>query len=948
MGIKKKVLLLFAGVAAVSVMGKAENLPTKSDMAISSTDLYETFRAPDSKYRPFVRWWWNGLRLDENEILRELDLMKQVGIGGVEINSIRFPDEADSVGFRSMPYLSDDWTKMVRVAADGCRERGMICDMIGGSGWPFGGEFLPREQQLQMLTVETVKIDGGTAGTDFSIRKSDVLRRVDPPIMSKNDHPLKELLYIRLMPEQVNSFTEGVNYDELAGEENISVHVPAGKHILYFFVKMTGYMNVIEGAPGASGPVLNHFDRSAVLAYLNKLSDALQFKSAAMRGKIRATFVDSFELEGANWSNTLLDEWEDYFGYSLFPYLPYVIRKVGWMGDPLPEDYGCIFSEDVKKNIVQRVRNDFERFQIKLFYDNFIKTYNEWCHKNGLKSRVQAYGRALHPLESSMYIDIPECETWFREGMGTVYPDKDLYQGRAHSMINKFVASGSLLAGNGRVSCEEITNTGEIFQSTLEEIKIAGDMSNISGVNHSILHGFNYSPREAGFPGWVKFGEYFNEHNTMWEYYHLWMDYKARLSAVLQNSIPQADIAILPPLEDMWSVLGQQRDPYPANVYPSYAHDLWQNLHQNGNGCDYVSEHIIQQAKVSKGELRFGPRSYKTLLLMEVESMDPETASMLERFVKSGGRVLCIGKIPYQSVGFVDYVNRSAKVKEVIDRIREKYPERFVLIESPSGDSLTEWYADVQREYHLTPYVKVDKPTKWIYYNYYKSGDKDIFFMTNFNRTETWKVKAEFPESTRQKHAWIWIPETGERYRLPADGNVLELTFTPSESKLVVFDEEEGGELYQPLRECPDTVRVLDAMWSVKAVHFDGTEKTFSMEHVQDFNTLPFPWFRNFAGTIYYTANLNVENPEYYTVLNAGLVRGVTELIVNGENLGTKWYGEHAYSIDGKLQKGNNTVTIKVTTPLGNYANSLVNNRTAKRYAHTMKSLGLENPVCIY
>ena len=78
MGIKKKVLLLFAGVAAVSVMGKAENLPTKSDIAISSTDLYETFRAPDSKYRPFVRWWWNGLRLDENEILRELDLMKQV------------------------------------------------------------------------------------------------------------------------------------------------------------------------------------------------------------------------------------------------------------------------------------------------------------------------------------------------------------------------------------------------------------------------------------------------------------------------------------------------------------------------------------------------------------------------------------------------------------------------------------------------------------------------------------------------------------------------------------------------------------------------------------------------------------------------------------------------------------------------------------------------------
>ena len=91
-----------------------------------------------------------------------------------------------------------------------------------------------------------------------------------------------------------------------------------------------------------------------------------------------------------------------------------------------------------------------------------------------------------------------------------------------------------------------------------------------------------------------------------------------------------------------------------------------------------------------------------------------------------------------------------------------------------------------------------------------------------------------------------------------------------------------------------------------------------------------------------------MKNPDDYTVLNAGFVRGVTELMVNGVNLGTKWYGEHAYSIDGKLQKGRNMIVIKVTTPLGNYANSLVNNRTAKRYAHTMKSLGLENPVCIY
>ena len=565
----KRLLLLALLLIGSVFYSNGENLPTKSSFSRPKGDLYETFKNPGAQYRPFVRWWWNGLKIDKNEIARELDLMKEIGIGGVEINSIRFPDGADSLNYQSKPYLSDEWADMISFTADACRERGMICDMIGGSGWPFGGEFLPRNQQLQMLAIETVKVDGGKTGTDFSIQKDELLARVNPPIASKNEDPLKELVYIRLMPARVDEFTEGTSFDSLVNKDQITVQVPAGEHVIYFFVKMTGYMNVINGAPGASGPVLNHFNKDAVLAYLSRLSDKVHFNDPSLKGKIRATFVDSFELEGANWCDGMLEKWEKYFGYSLYPYLPYIIKKIGHMGNPLPENYGSTFSEKIKKDVEYRVRNDFERFQIYLFQENFINTLNDWCRKNGVQSRVQAYGRALHPLESSMYIDIPECESWLWQDVGfKLTENRVIGEGHGFSCNNKFTASGSLFAGNGKVSCEELTNTGNIYQSTLEDIKITGDMSNISGVNHSILHGFNYSPREAGFPGWVQYGDYFNEHNTFWPYYHYWMDYKARVSAILQNSIPQSDIAILPPLEDMWSVLGQQRDPFPENIFP--------------------------------------------------------------------------------------------------------------------------------------------------------------------------------------------------------------------------------------------------------------------------------------------------------------------------------------------------------------------------------------------
>ena len=533
---------------------------------------------------------------------------------------------------------------------------------------------------------------------------------------------------------------------------------------------------------------------------------------------------------------------------------------------------------------------------------------------------------------------------------GSLQKDRYNITGRAHSFINKFVASGSLLAGNGLVSCEEQTNVGLIFQTTLEETKVAGDMSNISGVNQSVLHGFNYSPPEAEFPGWIKYGTFFSENNTLWQYFRLWFDYKARISAVLQNSIPQSDIALLPPVEDMWSEVGQQRDPYDV-WYPSYAKILWENIHQNGNGCDYVSENIIQQSSVKDAKLNFGPRSYKTLILMSVERLDPKTAQMIATFVTKGGRVICIGKKPHQSFGFKDAAIRDSDVKTTIDRIAKAYPDRFITIDAPETVSMTEWYQGVQQRLGITPYLKIDKPSRWLFQNYYKSGNKDIFFMANFSITDHQRVTVEFPESLKNKQAWLWNAETGKRYMLSYDGLKLHLDFEPAESKLIVFDNDRNGEMFHSLTVVKNDAQIVNGPWKVKAVHRDKSGKEFEMDRLQDFNTLPFPWLRHFAGEIYYTTDVNVENPDAITVLDAGVTYlGVTELLINGESIGVKWYGDRRFNVAGKLRKGNNTVTIKVTTILSNYIKSLTGNRTAQRHANVKdyRPLGLEGPVKIY
>ena len=127
---------LFIGLAFVVCRCQPKN------EGLNTEQLYTEFQQPESNYRPFVRWWWNGDKVEADELVREMRLLKEAGIGGVEINPVAFPSYADSIGKRSLQWLSPEWIDMLRVCFDEAKRLDMTCDLIVGSGWPFGGEFL--------------------------------------------------------------------------------------------------------------------------------------------------------------------------------------------------------------------------------------------------------------------------------------------------------------------------------------------------------------------------------------------------------------------------------------------------------------------------------------------------------------------------------------------------------------------------------------------------------------------------------------------------------------------------------------------------------------------------------------------------------------------------------------------------------------------------------------
>jgi hypothetical protein len=909
---------------------------------LSAGEVFRIFQDPPVSSRLFVRWWWNGDRLTEKEIIRELDIMKEAGIGGVEINPIRLPDGADPAGYEVLEWLSDEWIHMLGVTLEAAQERGIICDSIVGSGWPFGGEFLEKEEQTQLLTFETIELEGPET---YRFPKNELLEKVDPAIHSKYEKVYREILELRLVPAAMEEFDPGTILPGDADQETFEIAVPGGKYFLYYLVKLTGFQAVINGAPGAAGPVLNHYSKEAVQKYLNRMSDKLAEKLGPMGGYFRAMFCDSLEMEGANWVDDLPEEFKRRRGYDLEPFLPFVLYKIGHMGNPVEGTQGSRMTPAIEET-VQRVRYDFYITRLELFRERFIDTFNDWCDKNGVKSRIQAYGRGYHPLEASLYIDIPECETWLRETVGTEFADTG-WRGRAYSVINKFVASGARLSGNRMVSCEEITNTSMVFNATLETVKVTGDQSNLSGVTHSVLHGFNYSPPDVPYPGWVQYGTFFNEKNPWWPYFRLWADYKARLSGIFQHAEPYAEIAILHPMADLWMKFGPQRDPFPVVNYPEYQHNVWEAAQQHGYGCDYVSERILQEADFQDGFIKYESRSYSTLILLEVGTILPETAEALEKFAGTGGRIVFVEKTPFRSPGYIDHQENDDRVTSIINRILEDNGDRVKEFPAPDGNMIA-WFGRLADSFRLQPYMKINNPHPFINQVYFKTEDLDIFFIAHYSVLDSYTLKAKF--DIPGKVPWLWDPETGERKKFSAayaDGE-MSLDFGPAETKLIVFDRDMDGEVLEMTDTTLGDAVPVTGPWIIRLEHVDNTSEETHREELFDFKEDD--KLGNFAGVITYRTETAIQQPEKYTFIDLGRVTGVSELMLNGEPLGVKWYGRHRYPLAGRLRNGTNDLEIRVTTVLGNYMKSLQDNRTAQRWTSRQEyqPMGLLGPVVLY
>jgi len=922
------------------------NLLQFSDNIESENSLYSIFKNPAQTYRPFVRWWWNGDKVERNELARELRLLKDIGIGGVEINPVKFPARTDDLGKHSVQWLSDEWIDLLQFTFDEAKSLGITCDLIVGSGWPFGAEWLEGEERSQVIVVGTKKLEGPL---DYEISLFDLFKTADPNISSPFPGRTLEMLSVQLAPAVINKLEDVKDLSDQIPNGRIKFKMAEGKFVLYALVKVHDFAQVIQGAPGATGPVLNHYNQKSVQKYLEKMSDTIQQRIGPLSSDIRSLFTDSLELEGANWCADMQEQFQKRRGYDIMPWLVFILYKIEGMGNTWTYDYGAEHAPAFKE-MIDRMRYDFELTKAELIKERFVDTFIEWCQKNNVRSRMQAYGRGYFLLEGSFEPDIPECETWIKAGLGTEMSETDYRIGRAYTVVNKFVSSAAHLKGKKLISCEELTNTDRVFNEALELLKVAADQSIISGVTHPIFHGFNYSPPDAPFPGWLIYGCFINERNTMWPWFRLFTDYRARLSALLQQASMFADIAILPATADTWTIYSAQNEPFPAMMYPEWQTFVWESIHQNGNGCDYVSEKLIRDSVIQNGILQFNERKYHSIFLTRVESIEPATAKKLFDLVAGGGRVFCIETFPIKATGWKDHDARDKEVQDWINKMKT-FPDRFVVLDKP-GKEYTAWFKDIQQKYKIEPYVKIDSPNKFVTQVKYQAKDAEIILIINSNMNESYEISIT-PSSNvlSGKQAWFWNPETGERFKITNTGTI-PLSLGPADLKLLVFDKEKKGTAYIPEKKQTQEAKQITGGWSVEGKHIDGSVITKEMTELKDLKEIP-DWIK-FSGVIVYRNNFMVDDKTKIQWLNLGKAFGVSELIINGTAAGAKWYGRRVYDISQFIRDGNNTIEIKIVTTMGNYMKSLTDNKIAQywtnegRKIQPLEPTGLLGPVTYY
>lgn len=122
------------------------------------------------------------------------------------------------MGAKPLKWLSDEWIDMLKVVFDEAERIGMTCDLIVGSGWPFGAETLSCGERASVMLTYARKVNGGER---LEMSKFHIFKSLDPGVTKVNPGRTPELVSLFLAPDSINDLSEAIDLSgDIEGDED--------------------------------------------------------------------------------------------------------------------------------------------------------------------------------------------------------------------------------------------------------------------------------------------------------------------------------------------------------------------------------------------------------------------------------------------------------------------------------------------------------------------------------------------------------------------------------------------------------------------------------------------------------------------------------------------------------------------------------------------------------
>lgn len=693
-------------------------------------ELQRGFASPPDDARIMMRWWWFGPAVTKPELERELHVMKDAGIGGVEVQPVYplLPDDPAN-GIKNLPYLSDEFLEMLRFTAQKCKELGLRFDLTLGSGWSFGGAKTPINEAAGQLRVEHVRADAGT-------------KRVPLPAMIPAEKIIAVFQKFDESWSEVKDIHDGSAW--LGANQN-------GIDVMFFISGRSG-MQVKRPAVGAEGYVLNHLDKPSVDDYLKQTGDRL-FTAFDKTDIPYSVFCDSLEVYNQDWTDDFLSEFQRRRAYDLKPYLPALVENIGPMTAEIRYDWGRTITE--------------------LFNERFMMPVEVWSKAHGTKFRIQAYGVPPAAISSNQWADISDGE------------------GAQWKIVRaaRWASSANHIYGRNVTSSETWTWLhSPVFRATPLDIKAEADIHFLQGINQLIGHGFAYTPPQVDYPGWRFYaaGSY-TEKNPWWIVMSYMAKYLQRMSYLMRQGTPQDDVALYLPNADAYSrftagkvhLLDVERELVGDKIMPA--------IFDAGYNLDFFDDEMLKTVgSVDKGELVLGASKHRVVVLPGIERMPLESLQKLDAFVKAGGILIAARRKPSIVPGLTATAKDRAQFAEIADRLfsNPNMSVKFIERDEDVGTALRGL---------LQPDVAISPSNADLGFVHRSTPDAEIYFVANTSNQKL-NVQIAFraqgtPEMWDAINGQVFAADTISR---TSTSTTVALNFEPYQSHVIVFSKRSG------------------------------------------------------------------------------------------------------------------------------------------------------------